>query len=1168
MTGEAPDTSGQQAYHDSDNVGPSYQIPADRNANDISVQTGEEFSSQFLRDRVALRRIPVSNDLDQCQVKKVGFNFNQNYQLVYEDLTGILGLRRMDSECSSDFSEFDPGTGHVSEVESRVCSNDISRFHWEHDAVGRLSGKFSHEINYDRVTPGPTAPPIYVLDSPQLCHSRGPGLLESSFFGKMKFLCSFGGRILPRPNDGKLRYVGGETRIISIRKNITWDQLIRKTCAICTQPHTIKYQLPGEELDALISVCSDEDLHHSIEEYQELERTEASQRLQIFLISSNEPESPSSIEARANQPSDADYQYVVAVNGMLDRSPRKSSSGQSMASQTSQFGNASDYSPSFHRDLPTSAYALDVKDCSPRTSNFAGIFSKPGPQFLLPRQLSGKSLNQSPPISPVHGQHNDPKNSNLQLYMNQACNSGNENMMPFAMENIPWDNSFYVDNGNYAEAMGYYKNLPHGPLIMNYHQRNRYLVETNKNMKPCDVHFHQRSPSYDFIPSATCGQGDITSEMPMLIKERPLPSDKNVSHPEGPLGLFSGSNDRDGSHCKMVHALSYPLFQENDERSTCHLGEEVIQRSSSNTERERSPSLVMSSSLQEWPLQWEEIISGKHRVDTNEDLPTSITTGNCKGDVDLGQESLYYKNNACADHVGRHFEEKYVVILHKNALEIKNLQNLNYLSSIHLSSPDIQNCGGNASSPVNPFESREDFRVQTHGFQFETTASEFLIKSQNSTRHDQYATSETVNSEPLTPGSSVFLPVASHTDPEQALQISMSAIATSGREVCIHDEDPENCTDYKDKRTSITRHSCDEHKFGDTLCVQSQSFDSYDEVTIESPSPEKAEDDNVTPESESEVAKDDGGEIHKSISDAAIAEMEAGIYGLQIIKNADLEDLQELGSGTFGTVYHGKWRGTDVAIKRIKKSCFSGNSSEQERLAQDFWREARILSTLHHPNVVAFYGVVPDGPDGALATVTEYMVNGSLRNVLLRKDRVLDRRKRLMISMDAAFGMEYLHLKNIVHFDLKSDNLLVNLRDPKQPICKVGDFGLSRIKHNTLVSGGVRGTLPWMAPELLNGCSSRVSEKVDVFSFGIAMWEILTGKEPYSNMHCGAIIGGIVNNTLRPSIPKQCDAEWKTLMEECWSPDPADRPSFTEITNRLRTMSMSLQKKQPHLAKR
>jgi serine/threonine protein kinase len=68
-------------------------------------------------------------------------------------------------------------------------------------------------------------------------------------------------------------------------------------------------------------------------------------------------------------------------------------------------------------------------------------------------------------------------------------------------------------------------------------------------------------------------------------------------------------------------------------------------------------------------------------------------------------------------------------------------------------------------------------------------------------------------------------------------------------------------------------------------------------------------------------------------------------------------------------------------------------------------------------------------------------------------------------------------------------------------------LGLSKVKCQTLISGGVRGTLPWMAPELLNGSSSLVSEKVDVFSFGIVMWELLTGEEPYAELHYGAIIG-------------------------------------------------------------
>ncbi|XP_074582440.1 RAF-like serine/threonine-protein kinase 24 isoform X2 [Curcuma longa] len=285
------------------------------------------------------------------------------------------------------------------------------------------------------------------------------------------------------------------------------------------------------------------------------------------------------------------------------------------------------------------------------------------------------------------------------------------------------------------------------------------------------------------------------------------------------------------------------------------------------------------------------------------------------------------------------------------------------------------------------------------------------------------------------------------------------------------------------------------------------------------------------------------------------------IGNLQVIQNSDLEELIELGSGSFGTVYHGKWRGTDVAIKRINDRVFSGNSSEQDRARADFYNEACKLGSLHHPNVVAFYGIVLDGPGGSIATVTEFMVNGSLRRALQKNEKMLDRRRRLLIAMDVAFGMEYLHSKNIVHFDLKSDNLLVNLRDPQRPICKVADLGLSKLKYETLMSGGMRGTLPWMAPELLGGKDIKYSEKVDVFSFGIVMWELITGDEPYRDMHYGLIIGGILNDTLRPPVPESCDPEWKSLMEQCWGTEPSQRPSFTEIVNRLRALASSVPQK-------
>ncbi|KAI3409304.1 Protein kinase domain-containing protein [Psidium guajava] len=280
--------------------------------------------------------------------------------------------------------------------------------------------------------------------------------------------------------------------------------------------------------------------------------------------------------------------------------------------------------------------------------------------------------------------------------------------------------------------------------------------------------------------------------------------------------------------------------------------------------------------------------------------------------------------------------------------------------------------------------------------------------------------------------------------------------------------------------------------------------------------------------------------------------------GLQTIKTTDIECIKELGSGTYGTVCYGKWKGSDVAIKRLKSCCFTDGAAREDRLVADFWKEAHLLGQLHHPNIVAFYGVVSDGPVTSLATVTEYMVNGSLKQALRKKDRTIDRRKRLIIAMDAAFGMEYLHEKNIVHFDLKSHNLLVNMRDPQRPVCKIGDLGLSKIKQKTLVSGGVRGTIPWMAPELFNNNDNMVTEKVDVYSFGIVMWELLTGEEPYANLRSEDIIAGIIKGTLRPEIPSWCDPAWRSLMERCWSADVNSRPTFSDIAKELRAMSAAM----------
>ncbi|XP_073224206.1 uncharacterized protein [Cicer arietinum] len=1170
MNNEDPGISGNP-YKGTVNVGFSDRTPSDKDDEDnICLQTGEEFSAEFLRDRVALRRFPVITEAEQRMPNRLDFNINNNnnnYQLFYEDQKHTLGLGRMDSDSNLDLSEIALARGYVAEVDNRAYHNNLSRYQFEHGGMRQASSAFSRQLSSkfsdgcDQLASGLNSPSIYAAESPRSCHPYGSVFSEGSFYKKIKFLCSFGGRILPRPNDGKLRYVGGETRIISIRKNITHEELTRKTSDICNQTHIIKYQLPGEDLDALISVCSDEDLHHMIEEYEELERAGGSQRLRIFLLPSNESESPSSNESRVNQPSDADYHYVVAVNGMLDPSPRKNPSAPSLVSHTSQFANNSDYNnPHFHRESSTSLFASEIKDFSPTSSNLAGIMSKPGP-FLTALNVPGRSYNQTPP-SPICVHPKDPKISNVQLFTDhQPYNVVNESMIPFVMEKNPRDNSLYVDSTSYVDPIAYYNNPPQGPSCVNYHPSNQYTLESEQIRKSnADFHFHRRNNSKEFVSPAICNQTDMIFERPLVNNEGSYHFNKILSHPHDSSSIFSVADDRDVSQYRMLHALSDSTLLENSENYRGHLQFPL------NVERDKLSSLETSSSLEECSIQTGEVSDGKDRTALHQNLSAFGMTDNFQRLSDIRKENLQ-----CADQSTDWFDEKVGAMP-------QHLQYIYYQHGACSSSPDLQNSEYNVSAA--PFVSSQSTRSMTeqpHGIPFDTIASEFSVRSQNSSMDHQYAVSETKDRQPPPSGSL-----------ESVLPISYPDMVSSTlREVVVPVDDPPYYQNQEEENAVTGEQS---YEYIDEFCINKPESaavfnepidcitsgiqsclrvvsNTDEEDGVESASPEKEGAVCVNPEYESKLAKADNGNFYNPIGDSETSETEHELYGLQIIENGDLEELQELGSGTFGTVFHGKWRGTDVAIKRIKSSCFAGRLSEQER-TKDFWREAKILSALHHPNVVAFYGVVPDGPGGTLATVTEYMVHGSLRNVLLKKERVLDRRKRIMIAMDAAFGMEYLHLKNIVHFDLKCDNLLVNLGDPERPVCKVGDFGLSRIKRNTLVSGGVRGTLPWMAPELLDGNSCRVSEKVDIFSFGIAMWEILTGEEPYANMHCGAIIGGIVSNTLRPSIPKRCDSEWKKLMEECWSPDPAARPSFTEVKNRLRNMSAALQRKRPTIGNR
>ncbi|GIL86941.1 hypothetical protein Vretimale_15526 [Volvox reticuliferus] len=250
----------------------------------------------------------------------------------------------------------------------------------------------------------------------------------------------------------------------------------------------------------------------------------------------------------------------------------------------------------------------------------------------------------------------------------------------------------------------------------------------------------------------------------------------------------------------------------------------------------------------------------------------------------------------------------------------------------------------------------------------------------------------------------------------------------------------------------------------------------------------------------------------------------------------ELTFKNRVGIGSYGEVYRGTWRGTEVAIKRFLEQNLS------QVTIKEFRGEVMIMSKLRHPNIVLFMGAVTQS--NQLAIVTQFMARGSLFRMLHRTKEVLDPRRRLNMALDIAKGMEYLHNCKpvLVHRDLKSPNLLVD----KDYTIKVCDFGLSQVKMNTFLTAKSQGGSPaWMAPEILRG--EPCDEKSDVFSFGVILYELVTGKEPWEDLNPMQVVGAVGFSGRRMSLPTELDPAVTELINRCWVTSPKERPSFSQI---------------------
>jgi serine/threonine protein kinase len=261
------------------------------------------------------------------------------------------------------------------------------------------------------------------------------------------------------------------------------------------------------------------------------------------------------------------------------------------------------------------------------------------------------------------------------------------------------------------------------------------------------------------------------------------------------------------------------------------------------------------------------------------------------------------------------------------------------------------------------------------------------------------------------------------------------------------------------------------------------------------------------------------------------------------IQRSELVIMDRLCSGGFSTVYRGEWRYTGIAVKILR--CKVG-----DKAYASLQTELAVLSQLRHPRILTLMGVCRDlnMMDGTVALIMELMERGSLYSILHENSSSSyapsNTIERLRLALDIADGMRFLHKSGVVHRDLKSANVLVG----SDGRAKIADFGLSSYHQQaqTLVTN-VISTPAYSSPEVIRG-EGAITSSADVFSFGVILWELLTGLSPWEGKTTVQIIFMSMQGT-NLSLSRQVRSDYPDvahMMEKCFI-GAASRPRFSEL---------------------
>ncbi|KAG2497807.1 hypothetical protein HYH03_004078 [Edaphochlamys debaryana] len=318
-----------------------------------------------------------------------------------------------------------------------------------------------------------------------------------------------------------------------------------------------------------------------------------------------------------------------------------------------------------------------------------------------------------------------------------------------------------------------------------------------------------------------------------------------------------------------------------------------------------------------------------------------------------------------------------------------------------------------------------------------------------------------------------------------------------------------------------------------------------------------------------------------------------------------------LGKGGHGVVFRGTMHTLEVAIKVFQtpgedEPLAAGTANRPEVLAETLLQRRRVLtraalelaimSSISHPNIVQVYAqwptallerdetqpcrrrlrkLPPDTPPPAsgglvcAVMVMEYCDKGTLVDAINRGDFVTPSRdgtgykpnyKAIYTTLlEVALALRHLASMAVTHCDVKPANILLRSspRDPRGFTAKLADFGYAALLrdssadgHRSVVTDEACGTVTHMAPEsFVEG--EPVDSSADVYAFGILMWELISGKQPYHDRNLKQLPHEVVNKGLRPTFPPNTPDVYKSLAKSCWGPLPRNRPTAAQVVQSI-----------------